>query len=401
MTINDQALADLAEGQIESALSVLREEAWRNPTYQSLCNLATAERAAGEFDAAALYLAKAISFNPQSPVAWYNWANLETEIGNFDSALNLYSRAWELGRITISAPQIALGYAQALLRERRFAEAWPFWELGRIGRSWFPLPGTIPWHPTHAPGHVLVVCEGGYGDAFLYSRWLPFVKQAGAREVTLMIWRSLIDWTDWSALGVNHVVAKEDEIEPGEIDYTTSWMSLPVLAGVRSMADLPWPKQGWNKRVKVGGMCKHSVLRIGYCWRAEELGQLRKFRSLDSDTAQAVAAFIAGGGEEISLIPGEGKGNLPARCSWSDTQRLIQSLDFVITVDTAVAHLSALCGIPTLILLPANSDWKWGRNSLIDEWYGPHVRYFRNSDPLKWDTVGIGKAIEELCTTPR
>jgi hypothetical protein len=397
---NNEALADLEAGKIAESLTALREQAWRDPSYKALCNVAAAERAAGLLDDAREHIYRAVQRDRRPPIAWFNLANLETDCGKFDEALILYTTAWERGN---GNKQIALGYAQALLRERRhFEEAWPLWEFGRLEWSWFPLPGTRPWHPTLSPGHVLVMCEGGYGDAFLYSRWLPFIKQRGATKVTLMIWRCLLDWTDWRALGVDEVVAKEDGVSPEGIDYTTSWMSLPVLAGMRSMKDLPWPDY-WRRHM-VGGACEHVVKRIGFCWTAAEQGLLRKIRTLDDQTAESIARLLDCIGDAVSLVPGELPGIpfdvLTGNATWSDTTRLIQSLDYVVSTDTAAAHLSALCGIPTLILLPCNSDWKWGRDSLTDEWYGPHVRYYRNRDPLKWDVEAIKRAIEEMIQCP-
>jgi hypothetical protein len=399
---NNEALADLEAGKIAESLAALREQVWRDPSYKSLCNVAAAERAAGEFEAARDHLNSARRIDSRSPVAWFNMANVDTDCGNFDRALGLYAFAWERGN---GNKQIALGYAQALLRERRFAEAWPLWELGRLEWSWLPLPGTRPWHPTLSPGHVLAMCEGGYGDAFLYSRWLPFIKQSGAAKVTLMIWRCLLDWTDWRALGVDEVVAKEDGISPEGIDYTTSWMSLPVLAGMRSMKDLPWPEPWlWSAGRP---MPRAATNRIGFCWTAAEQGLLRKIRTLDDDTASRVGRYLENDLDNawcLSLVPGASPcmrfSTLARDISWRDTTAQIQSLDYVVSTDTAVAHLSALCGIPTLILLPCNSDWKWGRDSLTDEWYGPHVRYYRNRDPLKWDVDVIKRAIEEMIRCP-
>jgi ADP-heptose:LPS heptosyltransferase len=46
-----------------------------------------------------------------------------------------------------------------------------------------------------------------------------------------------------------------------------------------------------------------------------------------------------------------------------DTARAITVNDQVITVDTAVAHLSGVMGRPTIILFPDPPDWRWGLKS--------------------------------------
>jgi hypothetical protein len=56
----------------------------------------------------------------------------------------------------------------------------------------------------------------------------------------------------------------------------------------------------------------------------------------------------------------------------------------VVTVDTAVAHLAGLLNVPTLLILPLNSDWKWQLTGDTTPWY-PSVRLFRNRQALSWE----------------
>lgn len=55
---------------------------------------------------------------------------------------------------------------------------------------------------------------------------------------------------------------------------------------------------------------------------------------------------------------------------------LIEQLDLVITVDTAIAHLAAGLGKPVWILLPPNADWRWLLEREDSPWY-PTARLFR------------------------
>ena len=68
-------------------------------------------------------------------------------------------------------------------------------------------------------------------------------------------------------------------------------------------------------------------------------------------------------------------------------QLVVKQLDLVISVDTAVAHLSAALGIPTWLLVPANADFRWLRHKSDSPWYPGVVRIFRQSSPGDWQSV--------------
>jgi ADP-heptose:LPS heptosyltransferase len=72
--------------------------------------------------------------------------------------------------------------------------------------------------------------------------------------------------------------------------------------------------------------------------------------------------------------------------SFADTAAILASLDLVITVDTAVAHLAGALGRPTWIMLPFAPDWRWLLGREDSPWY-PGVRLYRQPAPGDWDTV--------------
>ncbi len=71
-----------------------------------------------------------------------------------------------------------------------------------------------------------------------------------------------------------------------------------------------------------------------------------------------------------------------------DTACLIQHFDLVISVDTAVAHLTGALGKPLWLLLPIACDERWGQNKAQTPWY-PSARLFRQSVPFNWQAVLI------------
>ena len=58
---------------------------------------------------------------------------------------------------------------------------------------------------------------------------------------------------------------------------------------------------------------------------------------------------------------------------YGDTALLLDSLDLLISVDTAVAHLAGALGKPVWLLLPEVPDWRWGLEGETSPWY-PSMR---------------------------
>ena len=62
------------------------------------------------------------------------------------------------------------------------------------------------------------------------------------------------------------------------------------------------------------------------------------------------------------------------------TENVIENLDLVITVDTAVAHPTGTLGKPVWIMLPFAPDWCWLRDHDDSSWH-PSARLFRQKTP--------------------
>jgi hypothetical protein len=71
---------------------------------------------------------------------------------------------------------------------------------------------------------------------------------------------------------------------------------------------------------------------------------------------------------------------------FADTATLIESLDLVITVDTAAAHLAGPIGKPVWVLLAAMPDWRWMLDRHDSPWY-PTMNLFRQRRTGDWADV--------------
>ena len=77
---------------------------------------------------------------------------------------------------------------------------------------------------------------------------------------------------------------------------------------------------------------------------------------------------------------------------FSDTAFLIDQLDLVLTVDTAVAHLAGALNKPVWLLLPHNADFRWLHGRSDSPWY-PNMRLFRQ--PKRGDWSGLMAQVQE------
>lgn len=429
------ALELLQSGQPLKALPLLKKKADKEPTVANLLALASAQRTCCKFDACKETLRRILGMtHGQSAEAWNNIAQVETDLGNFQEVPHVFRKALECaqkaGVEDHSVQQVLLGMAYSLMRLGQFEEIWPAWEGARMGVSWSVLPQTKPWRG-EKDSRVLIAPEGGFGDAFLFSRWIPQVRAISDR-VGLVMWDKLVDFCDWKRFGVHEVIPLKASIRAADWDYTISIMSLPAIFKMKSFVDVPpdLMREAFYLTVptheRLGLATKGKGLNVGYAWRAEETGTIRKIRSLDYLTAATVAKGIGKLGAVVHSLCPAGKAlnkhddfkplkyavqNEAALATWRDTALKILKMDLVVSVDTAVFHLAGLLGVPTLLLLPVRSDWKYGVRTMLvagpgdypleegpindhDPWYGNNVRYYRETNASGWTADAILDAVK-------
>src|SRR5262249_27663511 len=79
--------------------------------------------------------------------------------------------------------------------------------------------------------------------------------------------------------------------------------------------------------------------------------------------------------------------------AFMDTAAIMQSLDLVISSDTALAHLAGALGVRVWIVLPSYPDWRW----LLARSHTPCIptaRLFRQRATHNWRTVFADLAAE-------
>ena len=139
--------------------------------------------------------------------------------------------------------------------------------------------------------------------------------------------------------------------------------------------------------------------------------ELRRVTTLTVRTRRAPALATCGVGaqHDFAFVPANGvdrfewKGGPPATeqpaAAHDDVVRgAIDTLDLVVTVDTAVAHLAGSLGKPLWVLLSHIQDWRWMIARADNPWY-PTARLFRQGPEGDWGPV-IDRVAEALAGLP-
>ena len=142
-------------------------------------------------------------------------------------------------------------------------------------------------------------------------------------------------------------------------------------------------------------------MRVGIAWQGRPTHPDDRWRSVH--TGQLPALFDVPGVRWVSLQK-DGHAHpswLPddlAQCrDFADTARIIDTLDMVISIDSAVAHLAAALGKPVWLLLPKIADWRWALTGESTPWY-PGMRLFRQGADEDWAGVAT-RVAAALATT--
>lgn len=343
--------------------------------------------------------AQAFVQDPDSAPAWNNYGNVMRECGQPGRAVPFLQHA------IILAPDNIVGHfnlAVALLGSGDYQNGWTAYESRW---QYEHLDGTLPkytqprWTGEDISGKTLLIQgEQGHGDNIQFIRFALDLKSRGAK-LKLKTTQGLIPL--FNNPSVFEGVYNYDE-DPGEFDYWVPIMSIPGILGV-TLKNLPRhvsylavsldAQQQWLQ--KLGPKTK---MRIGFSWSGRRDTWLNQHKgmpfetmldlikqhpeyewiSLQSDATKQENQQLCDTG--VRLFPGTIQNFL-------DTAALIMAMDVVLSVDTAVAHLSAALGRPTWIMLNWFATcWRWLTVREDSPWYST-ARLFRQPTMGDWPSV--------------
>ncbi len=347
---------------------------------------------------------RALALAPDSPAAWSNLGVLQAGRRRERDAERSYRQALALDAGHQPA-RFNLGYL--LLRQGRFAEGWRCLEA----RKWRArLEKMIPgprWQGEPLEGRsLLIVFEAGHGDMIQFCRYAAVLKAKGAARIILLCHPALK--TLLATLeSVDAVIALNEGGHLSGYDFWTLPLSIPLHCRTRLdsiPADLPYLRadarlvEKWS--AVLAPECRAGDFRVGLVWRGNPNFEndadrsLPDLRTLEPLGAVAGARFISlqkDAGEAEAACPPAGLPVLPLGpqiSDFADAAAVLENLDLVICVDTAIAHLAGAMGKPCWVLLPDYmTDWRWLTARADSPWYPRVMRLFRQPRMGEWGEV--------------
>jgi len=244
--------------------------------------------------------------------------------------------------------------------------------------------------------------EQGFGDVIQFVRYIPQVLKRGGR-ISLScepVLHRLFQQQNWP---IEHHIAF-GQAQP-EYDVQCPLMSLPLVLGTTLQtipANVPYLSadaelaQRWKSRLP-----DDNRLKVGIAWANKPAPPNRcPPPRLWSELGYIPGLWFCSLQKPVRGIMPPAPGDLKVT-DWSDeladfadTAALIENLDLVISVDTAVPHLAGAMGKPVWVPLKYVPDWRWMLKREDSPWY-PSMRLFRQSRLDDWDTP-MSRITEEL-----
>ena len=349
--------------------------------------------------------AQAFVQDPDSAAAWNNYGNVMRECGQPARSIPFLQHSLILAPTHITGK---FNLAVSLLAMGDYKNGWPAYESRW---QYEHLNGTLPnysqprWTGQNLKDKtILIQGEQGHGDNIQFIRFALNLQQLGAR-VKLKVTEGLVPLLGNNSLF--EVVCRYDQ-DPGEFDYWVPIMSIPGVLGI-TLENLPRQVNYLNvdqsiQQVWLQRLGPKTKMRVGFAWSGRRDAWLNTHKgmpfedmldlikrnpqyewvNLQIDATEEESLKLAAAG--VKMYPGTIQ-------NFVDTAALIMAMDVVISVDTAIAHLSGALGRPTWIALNwFAACWRWLTVREDSPWYST-ARLFRQ--PAIDDWASVTKKVEQ------
>jgi tetratricopeptide (TPR) repeat protein len=328
-------------------------------------SLAKSYRSAGRYDRALALLEKAVLDEPENVHMHFDLATNLLAVEQWQRGFEEYE--WRFERKEMQS--LKEGFAQILAK--------PAYNGEDISNA-----------------TLLLFTEQGYGDNFLFARYVRMIRPMVGRLV--MVCRPGLGALFRATLPIDEAVETDQPLP--EFDF-----QLPLLSIPRAFNLTATQFDNLDAYIKVSEpsdpLCSTSgsELKVGIVWSVSDTGYDYRNKKipleslkpiLESDGVNFYSLQVGDDSKEIDDAKvTDCFGKLPCELTdFAETAEVISKLDLVISVDTSVAHLAGAMGKPVWVLLKKEPYWVWQSDGERSLWY-PSARLYRQYSYGDWSDV--------------
>jgi tetratricopeptide (TPR) repeat protein len=411
-----------------------------NPNhYGLLANLGVLAKQRQKYDQAKDFFLTALKIKPQFAGAHHNLGNLFQELGQYQKAQQCYQKALQIDphhahannslgfglhnlgehekaqhcfeeslRIEPDYPAAHCNLGITLLLHADFKKGFDEYEW-RKKLPAFKKPykkpdlGSLEWQGEDLNGKtILIFSEQGLGDTIHFARYVYLLEEKYTATIIFYAQKRLVHLFQNNSF---EVITDNNRIPVH--DYHIYLMSLPRIFHKETKSfpqQINYIPKNQNISSKwVDKLFDLNGIKVGINWQGSKTNVRDKYRSIPLDLFEPL--FNLQGIDFISLQRGYGTAQINGfkykdrlvgllseieidseENAFEETIGLLQHLDLVITVDTALAHLSSTLGLKTWVLLPITPDWRWFLDSEKTPWY-ESTKLYRQEKFNDWRSI--------------
>ena len=366
-------------------------------------NLAVNLTYLGKIGEAERHMRISLDLEPQNPAMWFNYGGVLYRKNDFVSANKAYATALGMG---FGTQEILNDYSLTLMAQRehflRGLQAYEVrWKTLAKSPIWnFDLP---EWKGEDLKDkRIIVHHEQGFGDSIMLCRFIQELEATGAK-ITMATHPALVRLMTENFPDIE----VRDWDECGESPKDNWDFHSPMLSVARHLKISP-DKISSEPYLSVSDTAKRipGQIKVGICWASGDHGVILSQRRrivplplfLELQEVAPIQLVSLQKGADMD-IPYLGANDIifdpmPRCADWRDTATVINALDLVISVDSAVAHLAGALGKPVLMLGPATRCWRWWGKTNGSPWYR-NFKIFSQGHDLSWNAA-MKKVVKEV-----
>ncbi len=382
--------------QLKESIAWYRKALEREPNFfEAEVDLAGVLWRMGDFAGTLKHAKRAHELQPDHPFALRILGTAYLHYNQFDQAEALIRQALV---VQPKFPVATIDLSLLLLLAGKFEDGWATYQLrwndtDRMVRPSFFRPD-LEWQGPERQSvngkRVLIYAEQGLGDVINFIRYAQ-VLQADGATVYAVVQPDLIPIVET----MPGVICLKPNVNL-EADYHVALLELPLhykSDPVREPDLIPravpylhapsskvdhWRARlaPWAGQFKIGITWSGHHIHANHHNRCMPLSHFLPLMAIDG--VQCFSLQKSGGGDytDCQVTPEQLVDFTADFTDFTDTAAMVEQLDLLVCIDSAVVHLAGALGKPVWVPLPPNPDWRWLTERDDSPWY-PTMRLFR------------------------